>query len=184
MTILERWPAGINDMTTKDHPHTPAIHRLRWLLLLAALILCLGWAFHANYRLTIVAGDSMNPTFRSGDILLVDRHAYDGRIPARGDIVTAVSQGELLVKRVVGLPGEAVKIDDGTLLIDGSPVLETYVRLNGHLFIGEGLLTGNRFGLIGDNRAFPHATMPVIASGKEIVGRVVASFSLLRLQTR
>ncbi|MHC4539101.1 MAG: signal peptidase I [Planctomycetota bacterium] len=79
---------------------------------------------------------SMNPTILEGDLIYVDKIAYDLRVPLtlhrlmkwsdpeRGDIVIFFSpdDGTRLVKRVIGLPGETVEMKDNVLFINGEPV--------------------------------------------------------------
>ncbi|MEO0531064.1 MAG: signal peptidase I [Planctomycetota bacterium] len=92
---------------------------LRTGVLLAALVLAtqtfvaLGWL-----RPVVVAGDSMSPTLEAGQRITVLR----ARPPRRWDAVVLRSPTDanrLVVKRLVGLPGEAVTFRDGTVLIDG-----------------------------------------------------------------
>ena len=76
------------------------------------------------------AGDSMSPTLKNGDILLINRAVYRIKNPARGDIVVFRQEenGHFSVKRIVGLPGETVQIVDGKILIDGEELTDhTYV---------------------------------------------------------
>ena len=82
----------------------------------------------------VVPSGSMLPTIRPGDYIFVDKMAYELRIPftriaiaqlsdpQRGDIVTIDSSAahELLVKRVIGLPGDRVALRDNVLYVDGS----------------------------------------------------------------
>ena len=79
---------------------------------------------------------SMNPTILEGDLIYVDKIAYDLRIPLTmrrlakwsdpeiGDIVICFSpeDGVRLVKRVVGLPGDTIKMKNNTLFLNGQPV--------------------------------------------------------------
>jgi signal peptidase I len=79
---------------------------------------------------------SMRPTILEGDRILVNKLAYDLRLPysgwqlarwddpARGDIVVLFSPGDgkRLVKRVVGLPGDQIAMRGGTLVVNGEPV--------------------------------------------------------------
>ncbi|AOZ01714.1 signal peptidase I [Cupriavidus sp. USMAHM13] len=81
----------------------------------------------------VVPSGSMLPTLRIGDRILVDKMAYDLRIPLthqrlaylsqpqRGDIVTIDSAAAhtLLVKRIVGVPGDTVAMRDNVLYING-----------------------------------------------------------------
>ncbi|WP_255701143.1 signal peptidase I [Microbulbifer sp. YPW16] len=79
---------------------------------------------------------SMRPTIQVGDYILVDKMAYDLRVPfthhslvrfagpARGDIVVFDSAvtGNRLVKRVIGVPGDTVALQGNRLAINGHPV--------------------------------------------------------------
>jgi signal peptidase I len=81
----------------------------------------------------VVPSGSMLPTIREGDRIFVDKMAYDLRVPfthialahlhdpQRGDIVTIDSSAahELIVKRLIGLPGDVVAMRDNVLYIDG-----------------------------------------------------------------
>jgi signal peptidase I len=96
---------------------------LRLGVLLAALVLltntfvAIGWL-----RPVMVAGESMAPTLRAGQRVLVRRW----RAPQRWDVVVLRSptgEDELLVKRIVGLPGERITLLAGGVWIDGRRVL-------------------------------------------------------------
>ena len=79
------------------------------------------------YRIT---GESMHPSIRAGDWLLVRRNAYRRAVPARGDVVIVRDPRktkEQYLKRVVGLPGEEVSTRDGELLINGDRLSEPYL---------------------------------------------------------
>jgi signal peptidase I len=69
----------------------------------------------------------MVPSLLAGDYLFVDKLAYGrfGQAPRRGDVAVFESPslpGEILVKRVIGLPGDKVQVADGQLLLNGQPV--------------------------------------------------------------
>ena len=79
---------------------------------------------------------SMNPTILEGDLIYVDKIAYDLRFPLtmhrlakwsdpeRGDIVVCFSpeDGIRLVKRVIGQPGDTIEMKNNVLLLNGRPV--------------------------------------------------------------
>jgi signal peptidase I len=74
-----------------------------------------------------VAGDSMTPALEDGDWLLIRRGAPPQGDRAFGLVVTArAPEGRLLLKRVVGLPGETVQVEGGALRIDGRRLEESY----------------------------------------------------------
>jgi len=83
-----------------------------------------------------IPSGSMRPTLLEGDVVLVNRLAYDLKLPLsdvvllalaeprRGDVVTLSSPagGTRLIKRVVGLPGDRVAMRGGVLVLNGQPL--------------------------------------------------------------
>jgi signal peptidase I len=127
-------------------------------------------------RLVLVSGDSMLPTLLSGDLLLVSRDAYRDIDPRRGDIVVARHGRELIVKRVVGVPGEQVEVYRGRLRINGMEVPEDSPLLPGELDIARGKLSPGRFALLGDNRSLSRdQIVHAVVSREQIIGRVILS---------
>ncbi len=104
---------------------------------------------------TVVEGHSMEPNLADGQRLLVNKVAYWIGEPQRGDIVVIESPegtGKKLIKRIIGLPGEAVEIRRGRVYIDGEPLLEPY-----HPYLGSRSYPPRRVGpdeyfVLGDNR--------------------------------
>ena len=79
---------------------------------------------------TRVDGQSMEPSLHTNERLVVEKLSYRLHGPQRFDVVVirVPSQGnELLIKRVVGLPGETVEIRDGVVYINGEPLDEPFV---------------------------------------------------------
>ncbi len=106
----------------------------------------------------VVRGDSMGPALHDGDYVAVNRLAYANSTPARGDLVLVRdtgSAGRRFLKRVVGLPGEELRLHDGLLWIDGRPLDEPYL---GGLPSSVGLddrtwqIGAAEYFLLGDNR--------------------------------
>lgn len=105
-------------------------------------------------RLTLVTSSSMLPTLRPGSRRLTVRVGHVDRL-ARGDIVVVRSDelGLDVVKRVVGLPGEAVRIEgSGAVWVDGMPLDEPHVRFPGGPG-GSFLVPADSILVLGDNRA-------------------------------
>jgi len=77
-----------------------------------------------------IPSESMLDTLRPGDRVFVNRFIYHFRDIRRGDIVVfeAPGSGLVLIKRVIGLPGETVTLKDGHVFIDGKQLGESYVR--------------------------------------------------------
>lgn len=158
-------------------PSRPSDHRrrrrrTRWVVLALVFLGICGLA--SRYRLVWVVGNSMLPTFQSGDLLLVDRWAYRQSEPSRGDVVVASHHGEWVIKRVVGLPGETVEVHAGRVEIDGTPVEAASSRSAGNLNIASARLLSHRFAILGDNRAIdPASFIHAVVGPEQLLGRVV-----------
>ena len=74
-----------------------------------------------------VDGDSMVPTLVHNEDMLVEKMTYWFNDPLRGDIIICFYPGytESCVKRVIGLPGETVAVQDGVITINGTPLDES-----------------------------------------------------------
>lgn len=119
---------------------------------LMAVVLLVG----SRYILSPVraVGISMQPAVHDGEWLWLWRPAaWQGR-PERGEVVgvTLASGEALLVKRVVGLPGERVSIADGIVFIDDVPLDEPYVADRRPWQVHEVTLASDEIYVIGDNR--------------------------------
>lgn len=80
---------------------------------------------------TYVSGSSMENTLSHGDNLIVDKITYRFSDPQRYDIIVFPFQYEdhvYYIKRIIGLPGETVQIEDGDIYINGEQLEESYGR--------------------------------------------------------
>ena len=119
-----------------------------------------------------VEGNSMMPTYRNGRISFINRLAYHWHGPRRGDAVAAGTEGmyTVLLKRVVGLPGERIEIRRGKVLVNGIPLIEPYARGRDIPPRNEILLRDDEYFVIGDNRDVS-ICFPVHRS--DIIGKAV-----------
>src|SRR5215207_2510163 len=119
-----------------------------------ALALLLGsWFILVPVR---AHGPSMTPTYGDGQLLLVNRLAYRfGREIRRGDVVAITLAGgkAVLVKRVIALPGERIRIDEGQVVVDDLPLEEPYCVYRLAWNIAEVRLGPDEVFVIGDNRS-------------------------------
>lgn len=102
-----------------------------------------------------IAGLSMHPNYQDGKVRFINQLAYKWAEPKRGDVVAIRREGEgfLLLKRIVGLPGEEVSMVNGTIFINGKPLDEPYLKSHQSKFnYGPEKLKEDYYFVIGDNR--------------------------------
>lgn len=108
----------------------------------------------------IVSGDSMQPTFQTGEYLIIDQLSYHFQEPERGEVVVfkaPESDARFFIKRIIGLPGETVEIQNGTVTIyndqhpDGRRLREPYIQASRRETMSVKLEPEEYF-VMGDNR--------------------------------
>ena len=131
---------------------------LRYLIIAAVIIIPIRTFVAQPF---LVSGNSMYPTFHNGDYLIVDelsKYIGDYR---RGDVVILrypIDPSEYFIKRVIGLPGETVTINDGIVSITSpnrtAPIIlsEPYVK-KPKTDSSSRTLSNNEYFVMGDNRA-------------------------------
>lgn len=145
--------------------------------LIRALLIALTLLLISQYVISPVRayGISMQPTVEPGAWLWLSRLAYLRQPPSRGDIVAVNLAGgaAVLVKRVIGMPGERIAITDGVVLVNGVPLDEPYVTERAAWNVGEAQLGPHEYYVIGDNRGMPaHLHDFGRAARSRIAGRV------------
>jgi signal peptidase I len=108
----------------------------------------------------IVDGESMHPTFENGDYLIVDELTYHFESPQRGDVIVFRYPGDtkiFYIKRIIGLPGETVHINSGTVSItktDGTTITltEPYAVVQDATYTLNTTLGSDDYFVMGDNR--------------------------------
>lgn len=108
---------------------------------------------------TSVVGDSMEPILSNGQEILMNRVIYRLSSPKRGDVIVFLPNGNenshYYVKRVVGLPGETIQIQEGNVYVNGI-LLEEDESFDKMIEAGiaqsELVLATDEFFVLGDNR--------------------------------
>ena len=122
-----------------------------------ALVVFLGWMLLFNF--SIVRGQSMNPGIRDGDRIVIDRFSYMFAPVQRGDIVVMgypLDPNLDYIKRIIGVPGDEVKILAGEVFVNGRAMDEPYVAdLDETSYMQAKVEPGHYF-VLGDNR--PHSS--------------------------
>lgn len=116
---------------------------------------------------TVVKQSSMENTLKEDDYIIMYKQAYRSKFPQRGDIIIFQSslpdpdsgKDKLLIKRVIGLPGDEISIRDSQLYINGEAYKEDYLK-DGYTPAGTNPVEGGTFTVpsdeyfvMGDNRA-------------------------------
>jgi signal peptidase I len=137
---------------------------LQTLLLMSLLFMCVRVVVQ-NFR---VEGPSMRPTLTSGQFLWVNKAAYfewNGEYvfggPQRGDIAVLrspdTSDDVDLIKRIIGMPGDSVRVQHGLVFINDQPLDEPYVWLHATYDYpalgGEVVVPEGEYFVLGDNRS-------------------------------
>lgn len=132
---------------------------LSYVIWLAAVVLLSYLLIHFVAQRTDVNGTSMVPTLENGDQLIADKLTYRFRDPERFDIIIFPYQHAektYFIKRIIGLPGERVRIDEnGTIYINGEVLEEDYgaeVIQYAGLAAEEIQLGDDEYFVLGDNR--------------------------------
>lgn len=103
-----------------------------------------------------VNGNSMVPTLNDGDYMLLNEIGYRINGVKRFDIVVANINGEMLIKRVIGLPGEKIEYAYNKLYVNGENVVENFKHDDTDDFSFDELeakvVPENHYFLVGDNR--------------------------------
>lgn len=170
--------------------------KINWLKEIGEYILWLAGAFIAVQLITnfigvpsVVDGGSMEPYFHEGEYLWVDKVGYYFSEPERYDViifpVESVGEETHYIKRIIGLPGETVYIDEkGAIFINEEQIPDIYGKeiiseSNRHLAASPITLGDDEYFVLGDNRNHSSDSRFQTVGNIErdrIVGRVVARF--------
>jgi signal peptidase I len=129
-------------------------------------------------RLPEVSGLSMEPHIHSGEFVLINTFAYRLGSPKHGDIVAFRHEGddrEVFIKRVVGVPGDRIRIDRGRVYTNGAPLREPYVKDPDDRTFAEVVVPANSVYVLGDNRANSEDSRIFGTVGDDrLIGRAIA----------
>jgi len=109
-----------------------------------------------------IPSESMVPTLKVNDKLIVDKLSYDFTNPQRGDIVVFSptdnikkanpSLKDAFIKRIIGLPGDQVEVREDRVYINNRPLREKYIEDEPHYQFGPVIVPPNSYLVLGDNR--------------------------------
>ncbi|HTV39343.1 MAG TPA: signal peptidase I [Candidatus Sulfotelmatobacter sp.] len=125
------------------------------LIRIAVLVVVCFVLFHYVLLPAQVDGISMYPTYKNRSINLINQLAYVWHEPSRGDVVAVrawAGKHMMLMKRIIGLPGETVAFDNGRVLINGQPLDEPYETQPSSWTLPPVKLGPTEYFVVGDNR--------------------------------
>ena len=165
------------------------IYELIETLVLSAVVIYLIYAFVASVE--VVSGSSMEPNFHTGERILIDKISPYYQPFKRGEIVVLTppeEDGKHFIKRIIGIPGDIIKINDCKVYISNGtdrfrlvePYLSQDLCTGGGIAIKEGrsLRIGEgEYLVLGDNRAASvDSRFFGFVPKKDIIGRVIFRF--------
>ena len=131
-----------------------AWHTIVDILETLVLALILFYAINLTTARIRVDGQSMEPTLSTGQLVVVNKLAYRLGEPTIGDIVVFYfprDPDQEYIKRLIGLPGDQVKIEGGTVYINGQALDEPYLAIHPN-YTGSWTVPSNQVFVLGDNR--------------------------------
>ena len=128
--------AAIDEHAEKPTAGQKAGSFIKSLIVDIIIAVCLAAAVLYFIRPTIVKQTSMENTLHENDYMIMYRQAYRSHGPERGDIIIFQSDlvnedsggSKLLIKRVIGLPGDEIMISKDQLYINGEAYIEDYLK--------------------------------------------------------
>ncbi|MFD1178110.1 signal peptidase I [Paenibacillus puldeungensis] len=117
----------VEEPSTTKKEKNEALEWLKAIAIAVVLVLLIRWLFFAPF---IVDGPSMQPNFHTGERIIVNKIIYDIRQPKHGEVVVfhVPSEGRDFIKRVIGVPGDTVKVEGDTVTVNGKVIDETYIK--------------------------------------------------------
>lgn len=143
---------------------------MKAILIALVIVVLVRWLL---FTPTLVSGQSMEPNFHNHERVIVNKIIYDIREPKRGEVIVFHAPEEKdYIKRVIGLPGDIVKVEGDQIFINDRLIEESYIqaemdeaaskgitynrtanfKMVGGELVGEEVPVGNVF-VLGDNRS-------------------------------
>ena len=130
---------------------SPVYTKFLIVLSLLAFLFALYVLFAISYAIGIVNGDSMNPTLKNGDVFVYAKEASVDRMSIVA--IKNSESGNTIVKRIIGIPMDVIRIKDGAIYINGEKLDDVTTSYTEPGSLGDYFVLGpNEYFVIGDNR--------------------------------
>lgn len=130
-----------------------------WIIQIGFVIFLAYFIVHYTLEKTTMVGASMENTLYEDDQIIIDKFSYQFSDPKRFDIIVFKTKGNehsyYNIKRVIGLPGEKIQIENNNIYINGTLITEPMIAeemINSGLATVEIILDENEYFVLGDNR--------------------------------
>jgi signal peptidase I len=130
-------------------------HLVREIIETLALTLVIFVVIHFTVQNYMVDGTSMQPSLNNNQYVLVNKLAYLFHAPERGDVIVfhwPVDTNKDLIKRVIGVPGDVIVIDNKTVRVNGVLLNEPYISAPANPAGNTWVVPPNDYFVMGDNR--------------------------------
>lgn len=128
---------------------------LEWIISIGAALLIAFVVRSFIFEPVRVSGNSMANTLQNGEIMIATKFDYLLGEPSRFDIIICKypKRTDTFVKRIVGLPGDVISIQDGILSVNGEKYPEPYITYRPNYTIEEYTVPEGEYYVLGDNRS-------------------------------
>jgi signal peptidase I len=142
----------------KSDASTPRTHLQLWVRDFIISVMASFFIITFLYQPVKVEGTSMQPELRDQDRLFVNKFAYNFEKISRGDVVVFYYPRDTqksYIKRVIALPGDDIRIDDGRVFVNGQRVDESYVpkRFRDTRSMSNMIVPPDEYFVMGDHRS-------------------------------
>ncbi len=123
---------------TKKERRIQVLKEIFWFLIAAVLVIFIAWLIvQFAMKKAGMIGSAMEPTLFNGEDVIINKTSYLMLSPHRGAVVAfypeqdenepeELNDSSILIRRIIGLPGETIQIRDGKIYVDGTVLEEEY----------------------------------------------------------
>ncbi len=168
------------DLSVKDNADKKAKkgwkrELLEWVVAIVGALLIAFLIRTAIFEPVKVQGNSMVDTLQNEEIMIATKYDYILGVPKRFDIVICKypNRHEIFVKRIVGLPGDVISIENGLLTVNGETYPEDYITNRPNYTIQNYSVPEGQYFVLGDNRSNSNDSHLIGSIGRsQIIGHV------------